>query len=154
MAGRAVARHLRLHDHGRGDRLTPVRLAATGLPGVDLFVDRFAEVRAEAAKKMPQLADLQFRDLCRTFGVLARAGGAERSDVGDVLGNSAAVDPRLGETTCRRPSRRRAGQCGRSKDRPSMGSGHFRVSAAVEGQMEPPTHRPYTAEKPSLSTPK
>ena len=34
----------------------------------------------------------------RTFGVWARAGGGSREDVGDVLGNSAAMDPQLGET--------------------------------------------------------
>lgn len=66
----------------------------------DLFQRRWVEVRAEAVKrfKMPQLAKLQFRDLRRTFGSLARAGGASKSDTADVLGNSAANNPRLGET--------------------------------------------------------
>lgn len=30
--------------------------------------------------------------------MLSRAGGATKDDTGDVLGNSAAVNPRLGET--------------------------------------------------------
>lgn len=65
---------------------------------VDLFQKRWAEVRAAAAKESPAIAGLQFRDLRRTFGVLSRAGGASKDDAGDVLGNSAAVNPRLGET--------------------------------------------------------
>lgn len=64
----------------------------------DLFAKRWAEVRALAAKTLPGISTLQFRDLRRTFGVLARAGGASRDDTGDVLGNSAAVNPTLGET--------------------------------------------------------
>lgn len=63
-----------------------------------LFRHRFAAVREAAAKAVPSVDDVQFRDLRRTFGALARAAGASREDVGDVLGNSAATDPRLGET--------------------------------------------------------
>lgn len=71
----------------------------TGQPWTeDLFGDRFAAVRAAAAKKHPSLKTLQFRDLRRTFGVFARAGGATVDDVGNVLGNSVAVDPTLEET--------------------------------------------------------
>lgn len=62
-----------------------------------LFEDRWAEVRDLAARTVPEVASLQFRDLRRTFGVLARSGGASRDDVGDVLGNSAGSDPQLGE---------------------------------------------------------
>ncbi|MBT26259.1 MAG: hypothetical protein CML60_07665 [Rhodobacteraceae bacterium] len=63
-----------------------------------LFRKRWAAIRAEAAKTAPTVKDIQFRDLRRTFGVWARAGGGTRADIGDVLGNSAAVDPILGET--------------------------------------------------------
>ena len=54
-------------------------------------------IRAAAAKDMPSLADIQFRDLRRTFGKLSREAGVSKDDVGDVLGNSAAIDPQLGE---------------------------------------------------------
>lgn len=64
---------------------------------VDLFAKRWAEVRELAAKQIPSVATLQYRDLRRTFGVLARAGGASKDDAGDVLGNSAANNPLLGE---------------------------------------------------------
>lgn len=60
-----------------------------------LFQKRWAEVRAEAAKTQPTVTTLQFRDLRRTFGVMSRAGGSTKDDVGDVLGNSAATDPQL-----------------------------------------------------------
>jgi len=70
-----------------------------GLPfTANAIKDRWARVRAMAAKQDPALAQLQFRDLRRTFGALARAAGASREDVGDVLGNSAATDARLNET--------------------------------------------------------
>ena len=77
---------------------------ATGRPYADefLFNKRWLAIRAWAADpeggNCPGIADLQFRDLRRTFGVLARAGGASKDDIGDVLGNSAAVNPLLGET--------------------------------------------------------
>lgn len=68
----------------------------TGRPiSLDLFQKRFAVVRAKAAETAPTVATLQFRDLRRTFGNLARAGGASRDDTADVLGNSAAVNPQL-----------------------------------------------------------
>jgi hypothetical protein len=72
----------------------------TGRPySADLFRKRWAEIREAAAKACPSLdrTPLQFRDLRRTFGHWARAGGASTEDTGDVLGNSAAVDPRLRE---------------------------------------------------------
>ena len=59
------------------------------------------EVRAEAATHCPTILhapQLQFRDLRRTFAVWAKSGGASDDDVGDVLGNTAALDPRLQET--------------------------------------------------------
>lgn len=65
----------------------------------DLFRKRWAEVRRLAAERCPSLLDdpLQFRDLRRTFGHWSRAGGASKDDTADVLGNSAAADPRLAE---------------------------------------------------------
>jgi hypothetical protein len=80
-----------------------VRDAVTGRAYDEfLFNKRWRAVRAWAADPdlggCPPVSDLQFRDLRRTFGILARAGGASKDDVGDVLGNSAAVNPQLGET--------------------------------------------------------
>lgn len=76
---------------------------ATGAPySGDLFRKRWATIREHASRTLPSLTMpgnvLQFRDLRRTFGVFARAGGASKADVGDVLGNSAGTDPQLGET--------------------------------------------------------
>ncbi len=67
----------------------------------DLFQKRWGKLRAQASKFCPSVLTapvLQFRDLRRTFAVWAKAGGAGDDDVGDVLGNSAALDPRLQET--------------------------------------------------------
>ncbi|GGH36109.1 hypothetical protein SAMN05444007_108220 [Cribrihabitans marinus] len=67
----------------------------------DLFWSRWGEVRAAAATHCRSLDGrdpLQFRDLRRTFAVWSRAGGATDDDVGDVLGNTAALDPRLQDT--------------------------------------------------------
>lgn len=70
--------------------------ARTGRPmSADLFQKRWAEVRATAAESLPSVARLQFRDLRRTFGNLARAGGASIDDTADVLGNSAATNAQL-----------------------------------------------------------
>ncbi|PZQ99905.1 MAG: hypothetical protein DI533_04545 [Cereibacter sphaeroides] len=65
----------------------------------DLFAKRWSKIRARAAEAegMRAIATLQFRDLRRTFGVFARAGGASTDDTGDVLGNSAANNPLLEE---------------------------------------------------------
>jgi integrase len=71
---------------------------STGRPwSKDLFVKRFAAIRTEACKSCPSLHDVQFRDLRRTFGARARAGGATKDDTGDVLGNSAANNLELSE---------------------------------------------------------
>lgn len=69
----------------------------------ELFVRRWREVRdaavlADTRGRLKALASLQFRDLRRTFGILSRAGGATKDDAADVLGNSAATNPRLAET--------------------------------------------------------
>lgn len=83
----------------RGDGPGPMLLGPEGAPWRgDTFRKRFAAVRAEAAKQQPGVADLQFRDLRRTFGHLARLGGADKDGVGQVLGNAAATDPRLEAT--------------------------------------------------------
>lgn len=68
----------------------------------DLFIRRWVKVREAAVKadktgKLAALTGLQFRDLRRTFGILSRAGGSTKDDTGDVLGNSAAVNPTLAE---------------------------------------------------------
>lgn len=64
----------------------------------DQFSKRFAEVRAAAiASGWTSVADLQFRDMRRTFGARSRAGGASKSDVADVLGNSAANNFQLSD---------------------------------------------------------
>lgn len=70
----------------------------TGRPMLSgLFQDRWDQIRAKAAEDVPTVATLQFRDLRRTFGNLARAGGASKSDTADVLGNSAANNDQLAE---------------------------------------------------------
>ena len=73
---------------------------------LDLFQKRWAEVRAAAIAggtdkdgriwaPCPSLADLQFRDLRRSFSVHSRRGGASVDDAGEVLGNSAAHDAKI-----------------------------------------------------------
>lgn len=79
-----------------------IRDEATGKPySLFLFNKRWRAVLDHAAApdggNCPTVRDLQFRDLRRTFGVLARAAGMSKDDIGDVLGNSAAVNPQLGE---------------------------------------------------------
>lgn len=56
---------------------------------------RAAAIDADTVNALPDLATLQFRDLRRTFGVLARRAGVSRDDVGDALGNSIARNPQL-----------------------------------------------------------
>ncbi|WP_101339760.1 tyrosine-type recombinase/integrase [Cereibacter azotoformans] len=80
----------------RGDRL--IWDEATGQPySKRLWFDRWEAIRALAAKSEPSVADLQWRDLRRTFGHLSRRGGASKSDVADVLGNTAATNAALAE---------------------------------------------------------
>lgn len=94
LAGRQARRAAAPHD--------PARLLVyegTGKPySEDLFRRAFARVRAEAAKRCPSVADLQFRDLRRTAGHLARLGRASERDVADLLGNTAWKDPKLSGT--------------------------------------------------------
>lgn len=66
----------------------------------DLFQRRWQEVRAETIARaesggLRSIETMQFRDLRRTFGVLARRAGVERDDIGDVLGNTIASNAQL-----------------------------------------------------------
>jgi integrase len=61
-----------------------------------LFAKRWQAVRTLAAQAVPSVADLQWRDLRRTFAGLARLGGASRDDVGETIGNTAATNAELG----------------------------------------------------------
>ncbi len=71
---------------------------------MDLFQKRWGEVRAAAvaggagAQPCESLADVQFRDLRRSFAVHARRGGASVDDAGDALGNSVGTNDRLKDT--------------------------------------------------------
>ncbi len=81
-----------------GDRQQLLHYEVTGRPyTLDQFGDAWGRVRSAAAKARPTVATLQFRDLRRTFGHLARIGGANPRDAGDALGNQAGFDPKLGE---------------------------------------------------------
>jgi len=72
---------------------------ATGQPySVDLFAKRWAKARALAARRIPSITTLKFRDLRSSFSRLARAAGASDDDTGDALGNSAATNPSLRQT--------------------------------------------------------
>jgi len=77
------------------DHLLPGR---NGFWKQDEFQKDWAAVRAEAAKRLPTCATLQFRDLRRTGAVWSRQGGASKSDVGDLMGNSAGQNARLATT--------------------------------------------------------
>lgn len=65
---------------------------------LDLFGRRFQEVRTHAARLCPSVRSLTFRDLRRTFSIMARAGGASLEDAEDALGNTAAQDVQLRNT--------------------------------------------------------
>lgn len=80
-----------------------IRDEVTGNPySTFLFNTRWRAVIAAAADpkwgNCRSIQDLQFRDLRRTFAVLARQAVVSKADIGDVLGNSAAVNPLLSET--------------------------------------------------------
>ncbi|MEX0306055.1 MAG: hypothetical protein AB3N12_01600 [Ruegeria sp.] len=88
------------HDAKDPDRALLIEERVGRAYDEDLFGKRWAEVREAAAKHQPSLTganQLQFRDLRRTFAVWSKAGGASDDDVGDVLGNTAALDPQLQE---------------------------------------------------------
>lgn len=69
---------------------------ATGKPlSEDLFAKRFAAIRHAAAATRRSCATLQFRDLRRSFAVMARAAGVDDADTADALGNTAATNAHL-----------------------------------------------------------
>ena len=82
------------------DEGTPLILcASTARPYDDnLFAHHFARVRAQAAKRMPSLKTLQFRDLRRTFSTWATEGGIGDRLVGLAMGNRLASNARLSKT--------------------------------------------------------
>lgn len=97
----------RLRNHLERTTDPARRLLQDEISGADYDTDllgrRWRKVRdvavaADRTGKMARLSSLQFRDLRRTFGVLSRAGGSTRDDTADVLGNSAATNPRLAQT--------------------------------------------------------
>lgn len=61
----------------------------------DRFQKHYADIRARAAKSVPSVASLQWRDQRRTVGVMLRAAGVGRDDVGDLLGNTLATNAQL-----------------------------------------------------------
>lgn len=73
-----------LWDEATGKTFTP-----------EQFFKRWEAVRAEAARHVPSVATLTWRDIRRTFGHLARGGGASKGDVADVLGNTADTNAQL-----------------------------------------------------------
>jgi integrase len=94
-----LAPHLQAALDTAGDRARLLHYEGTGRPyDPDRFARAWMRVRARAAETLPALASLQFRDLRRTFGHLARAAGASERDVADALGNSAWTDPKLSGT--------------------------------------------------------
>ena len=90
----ALRAAMRLARRGPGPLIWDER-TGQGYDSRHLFHKRWAEVRALAAAEAPGVTDLQWRDLRRTFGHLARAGGADKGDVADVLGNTADTNPAL-----------------------------------------------------------
>ncbi|MDF2235397.1 hypothetical protein P2H44_22810 [Albimonas sp. CAU 1670] len=64
----------------------------------DHFRHRFAEIRKAAAKRMPSLRDVQFRDLRRSWAWWSREGGSTERDRADGLGNQSDKNARLGQT--------------------------------------------------------
>lgn len=68
----------------------------TGKPySADLFRKVWGAARRKAAETHPGVETLQFRDLRRTFGHLARLGGADKGDVAATLGNRSDRDAAL-----------------------------------------------------------
>lgn len=107
MIERAGDRELLLHYEGTPERQRDQPYSDTQFGKV------WDRVRLEAAKSVPTVTTLQFRDLRRTFATLARAGGADPREVADALGNKAFSDDELSQVymppTYRAPRMR----CGR-----------------------------------------
>lgn len=61
----------------------------------DRLAHHFDIIRDNAAKSLPTIAGLQWRDLRRTFGVRLRMANVSRDDVGDLLGNTVATSADL-----------------------------------------------------------
>ncbi|SFI59977.1 hypothetical protein [Albimonas pacifica] len=80
------------------DPLAPVVAFGGQAYAADTFRHHFAQVRAAAAKRMPSLRDVQFRDLRRSWAWWSREGGASERDRADGLGNQSDRNPRLGQT--------------------------------------------------------
>ncbi|MEM6650950.1 MAG: hypothetical protein AAF582_00025 [Pseudomonadota bacterium] len=94
----AAPRIRKLMDAARPGQTHLLALEGTGYPITGNYLSQlWRAVRARAAESEPGVADLQFRDLRRTFGNWARKGGAVKSDVADVLGNQADQDAGLSE---------------------------------------------------------
>lgn len=71
---------------------------STGKPLTkERYFHYWEQVRALAATTVPSVATLQARDLRRSFGTLSRLGGTSRSDVADVLGNTAGTNHTLAD---------------------------------------------------------
>lgn len=85
-----------LHHAGHAGPGTLIWDPVTGKPfTLERFFYHWEKVRAEAAKDMPSLKTLTWRDLRRTFSNMSRAGGSSDADTADVLGNTAAKDSKL-----------------------------------------------------------
>lgn len=93
-----VARAREMAADAGADRL--IVYEGTGKPytSADHFRQVFGRVRTRAAAICPSVGDLQFRDLRRTASQMARLGGADGFQTGDLLGNASARDPRLSVT--------------------------------------------------------
>lgn len=61
----------------------------------ETFSKAFAVIRQKAAETCPSVADLQFRDLRRTFSNNARHANIASDDVDDALGNTSGTDPQM-----------------------------------------------------------
>lgn len=64
----------------------------------DLFAKRFAAARAAAAATCPSVADIQFRDLRRSWAYWSREGGAGDRDRADGMGNQSDRNALLSQT--------------------------------------------------------
>lgn len=60
--------------------------------------EHFAIIRDQVAETLPSVASLNWRDQRRTVGVMLRAAGVGRDDVGDLLGNTLASSAQLAAT--------------------------------------------------------